>query len=275
MLKLSEFEISANSLDEARKTKTRKVLDDWIVLTEEIKSSGSNETISVGGTDKEKVLEEARKRGPEGTEIATEKISENSHPETVEEVGQDELEVRARLEPDDGSGLYRKSISKISMKTRGRSGVFGIGRKDPIFSCDLSYKFHAEIIFVRRTVVKYEVARLTSLEDAKSIAIHLFKRTDDYYKKLDNPMPNQVVALMAMGVAFEFLTFNVANPYNDLIAYLKRTVTDGAEINQLKQLNLGAPAKNFDINSIGLVSEQFQSALIEMIKVIKILEVDV
>jgi tetratricopeptide (TPR) repeat protein len=87
------------------------------------------------------------------------------------------------------------------------------------------------------------------------------KTVHEVHKKLmSNPIRGEINALMMMPMVFQYLKEKVSVPYNSCLEQAKEMFSDSSSLQILKQLELGAPDRSYDINDLPMISRQFETA---------------
>jgi len=172
-----QLEVEADSLDEARQQLKSQLPKGIAVLSEEILCNGRPRTVQGIGETGEEAIENARLKVPDGSTVMKETVVRELRRRTVEMVGYDEQgatrHAQWRLEDDAKGDPFRfeneTTIESISLKTAGRKGFFGWGRRVGVYNVTILDSACAEVTYKQKARIR---ATTGTLSDKFKNGIH-------------------------------------------------------------------------------------------------------
>jgi len=150
------LDVEADTLEAARKEASGRVRSGLSILSEKILCDGKPESLKGVGSTPEEALDTVRKKLPSGARSLSEKQLLVASKEDIEVEAHNDGEAKNILKQRIDSTA---TIEGICMKTPGKRGFLGIGRKPGKYQGHVSQPAVAEVTFQRKARIRIELGK--------------------------------------------------------------------------------------------------------------------
>jgi hypothetical protein len=265
-----ELDVEADSLEEARKRARSTLTGDEVLLSQEVISDAGTVTVTGVGATIEAAFEDAERKVPHNALLLARRELVSPLERTFEITASDEPTAKSLAEKCTGA---RAKLESVVLKTPGRKGFLGIGRRPNIYTARVLRRAEVEISFRPKAKLHVRIGTVRSLSEIIKSLTQLSEMVCDKWGRVQKFFATgELAALMALAAAFELLKTAVAGEFNILLEEARHLFPDDENTALIEPLELGRPGRAIDRFDKPLMDSQFAAAVDAVDRLVRVLE---